>query len=172
MKQLGILALAVLLLFGAAPLGAQQAKKQPKYAGATKCRSCHKKEPIGNQYGAWLDSKHAKALESLATDQAKEWAAEAGVADPQTDEQCVKCHVTAHGVPKERLGLKFKASEVVLPDEKVCVVCHNDESPAWDPERYTRADGTKTGFDYDEAAKLIAHPVPEGYDPMAEGEAD
>ena len=203
MRQFWSLALVFFVLAVAAPLGAQQAsKKPPKYVGATKCRSCHKKEGIGNQYGWWLESKHAKALETLASDQAKEWAAEAGVADPQTDEQCVKCHVTAHGVPKERLGLKFLQSEgvtceachgpgsgyrkkkvmidqelsvskgLVLQSEKVCIECHNDESPAWDPERYTRADGTKAGFDYDAAVKLIAHPVPEGYDPMAEGEAD
>jgi hypothetical protein len=61
---------------------------------------------------------------------------------------------------------------LVPQNEKVCVACHNDESPAWDPNRYTRADGNKVGFDYDLAVKEIAHPVPEGYDPAADGESD
>lgn len=172
------------------------------YASAKKCKSCHAKEAIGNQYGVWLESKHAKALDTLATDQAKEWAAEAGVADPQTDDKCVKCHITAHGVPAERLGRKYTKEEgvsceachgpgkdyrkkkimidremaeskgLIPQSEAVCVECHNDESPAWDPARYTRADGSTAGFDYDQAVEAIAHPVPEGYDPTADGEAD
>jgi len=173
-----------------------------KFGGVAKCRSCHKKEPIGNQHGSWLETKHATAFETLAGEQAKEWAAEAGVDDPQTDEKCVKCHVTAYGVPAERRGLKVKNEDgvtceachgagtdfrkkkimvdrdvavskgLVLQSAEVCTACHNDESPAWDTERYTLSDGSKAGFDYDQAVELIAHPVPEGYDPMAEGEAD
>ncbi|MBW2361243.1 MAG: cytochrome c family protein [Deltaproteobacteria bacterium] len=90
-----------------------------KYVGATKCGSCHKKEPIGNQYGVWQKSKHATALETLASEKARKWADEAGVADPQTDDRCVKCHVTAHDAPPELLGLKFKREESVT-----CEACH------------------------------------------------
>ena len=82
------------------------------FVGVKKCKTCHKKKAIGNQYGAWLDTKHATAFETLAGEQAAEWAAEAGV------------------------------------------------------------DGTKTGFDFEQAKEEIAHSVPEGYDPTAEGEAD
>ncbi|MBW2421390.1 MAG: cytochrome c family protein [Deltaproteobacteria bacterium] len=79
-----------------------------RFVGAAKCKTCHKKEGIGNQYGIWLESKHAKAYETLAGEQAAEWAADVGIADPQADEKCVKCHVTAYGVPEERLSRKFK----------------------------------------------------------------
>jgi hypothetical protein len=176
--------------------------KAHEYVGAKKCKSCHKKDAIGNQYGVWLDSKHAKAFENLASDKAKEWASEAGVADAQADEKCVKCHVTAYGAPEELVSKKFDrtlgvqceschgagkdfrkkkimvdrelaiSKGLIIPDEELCTKCHNDESPAWDPQRYTRADGTKVGFDFEQAKEAIAHPVPEGYDPMAEGEAD
>lgn len=182
--------------------GASVADDEHDYVGVAKCRTCHKKEAIGNQYGVWLDSKHAKAYETLASDNARKWAAEAGVDDPQADEKCVKCHVTAYGVPEDRLSRKFdktlgvqceachgagkdyrkkkimvdvelaKSKGLKIPEAEDCVVCHNDESPAWKPDRYTLADGSKVGFDFDEALKLIAHPVPEGYDAMAEGEAD
>ena len=37
------------------------------------------------------------------------------------------------------------------------VLCHNERSPTWDPERYTVADGTKSGFDYDQATAKVAH---------------
>ena len=183
-------------------VAASAADVEHDYVGAAKCKTCHKKDGIGNQYGVWLDGKHSKAYETLAGEQAGKWAAEAGVDDPQNDDKCVKCHVTAHGVPEERLSKKFdktlgvqceachgagkdyrkkkimidldlaKSKGLVIPEEKDCVTCHNDESPAWKPDRYTRDDGSKVGFDFDQAAKAIAHPVPEGYDPMASGEAD
>jgi hypothetical protein len=192
------LALFVLafLLPGSAAAG------EHKYVGFKKCKSCHKKEAIGNQTAVWMESKHAKAYETLATEQSKKWAAEAGVDNPQTDERCIKCHSTAHGVPDDMVSKKFDrtagvqceschgpgkdyrkksvmidreksvAKGLVIPDEAVCATCHNDESPAWDPERYTLADGSKSGFDFEQAKKVFAHPVPEGYDPLAEGEAD
>jgi hypothetical protein len=173
-----------------------------EWVGAKKCRSCHKKEAIGNQYGIWEESRHAKAFDTLASEKAAKWATERGIQDPQTSDECLKCHVTAFGAPDDMVSMKFDRSAgvqceachgagkdyskkkimmdrdlavekgMVLQSEEVCVKCHNDDSPAWDPERYTLADGTAVGFDYDQAVEKIAHPVPEDYDPKAEGEAD
>lgn len=199
-------ACAMLLAASAAeaqgPAGKSAGAKVHKFGGPAKCRSCHGKDAIGNQYAAWLKTGHAKAWDTLATEQAKTWAAEAGIADPQQDERCFQCHVTGHGAPAAVLGLQYRkedgvtceachgpgmdyrkkkimmdrdlavANGLVLQSEKVCTTCHNDKSPAWDPERYTLPGGGKTGFDYEQAVKAIAHPVPEGYDPMSEGEAD
>ena len=178
------------------------AKGEHKFAGHKKCKTCHKKTEIGNQFGVWLESRHAKAYETLGTEKAKKWGAEAGVDNPQTDDRCIKCHSTAHGVPDEMVSRRFdrtagvqceschgagkdyrkkkimmdrdKAVEkgLIIPTEAVCTQCHNDESPAWDPQRFTLADGSKVGFDFEQAAKKIAHPIPEGYDPTATGEAD
>ena len=188
------IALSMLLVLGSGPVRAQE----HKYVGAKKCKSCHEKREIGNQYDWWTESAHGKAFETLAGDKAHEWAAEKGIGDPQQAEECVKCHVTAHGVPDARVSRKFKrtagvqceschgagkgyrkkkvmidheqavAKGLVVQSEKVCVTCHNDDSPAWDPERYTRSDGSKAGFDYDQAVKDIAHPVPDDYDPLAD----
>ncbi len=201
MLRMMTIAVAMMCLL-AGPAFAGGPAGEHKYGGVKKCRSCHKKEPIGNQIGSWEKTTHATAFQTLSSEQAKEWATEAGVADPTTDEACVKCHVTAYGVPAERLGMKFKIEDgvqceachgagtkyrkkkimidrdlavengLVLQSAEVCTTCHNDESPAWDPGKYTLADGTTTGFDYDKAVAEIAHPVPEGYDPMAEDEAD
>jgi len=202
MKTLETLVVMFALLLPVSYVSAEEPGQPHEYVGARKCKSCHGKAAIGNQYESWLATSHAKALDTLATDKAKEWASEANVADPQNDEKCVKCHVTAYGVPAEQLGRKYDRAEgvqceachgagkdyrkkkymidrevaesrgLIPQNADVCLDCHNDESPAWDPERYTLADGTKFGFDYDQAVAAIAHPVPEGYDPAAEGEAD
>ena len=182
--------------------GTATAEGEHGFVGVAKCKTCHKKEGIGNQYGVWLDKKHSKAYEALASDEAKKFAAEAGIADPQADDKCLKCHTTAHGVSEERLSKKFDKTLGVqceschgagksyrkkkvmidrdlaiskglkIPKEEDCLACHNDESPTWKADRYTLADGSKAGFDFEQASEKIAHPVPEGYDAMADGEAD
>ena len=198
-----ILVAVLLLVAGNASAGDEEAGGEHIFVGVKKCKTCHKKEGIGNQYGIWAESKHATAFETLSSEKAGEWAAEDGVEDPQTDEKCVECHVTAYGVPAERLSAKFdptlgvqceechgagkdyRKKKIMIdqdlaiskglifpPKEEGCRSCHNDESPAWKPERYTLEDGTTTGFDFEQAKKAIEHPVPEGYDAMAEGEAD
>ena len=177
--------------------------RESEFIGANKCKTCHRKQAIGDQYGIWAKSKHAGAFKTLAGDKAAEWAAEAGVEDPQTDERCVRCHVTAYGVPESRLartfdpklgvqceachgaGSGYRKKKIMAdrelaiskglispPKEEGCRDCHNDKSPAWKPDRYTLSDGTKVGFDFEQAKKAIEHPVPEDYDPMAQGEAD
>jgi hypothetical protein len=195
------LAGGVFLALALAPSSSTADGEVHEFVGFKKCKSCHGKSEIGNQYETWLQSKHAKAYETLATDKAKKWAAEAGVEDPQTDDKCIKCHSTAHGVPDEHVSMKFDrragvqceachgagkdyrkkktmidqdaavAKGLILQSEAVCTRCHNDESPAWESKRYTRSDGSQVGFDYEQAKKKIAHPVPEGYDPSG-GEAD
>jgi len=49
---------------------------------------------------------------------------------------------------------------MILGDEKLCRTCHNDQSPAWKPDRYTTKDGQKVGFDYAGCWDKIKHPVP------------
>lgn len=160
-----------------------QDKKQFEYTGVKACKPCHFIKKSGAQYKVWEKSPHAQAYETLATPQAKEIAKKKGIEDPQKADACVKCHVTAFGVPDKlkgkRLTLeegvsceachgpgseykgrkvmvdlyegKLKAEEygLIKPvTEKVCVTCHNEESP------------TFKGFDYEEMTAKIAHPVP------------
>jgi hypothetical protein len=54
-----------LMLAGGAPA---EAEEPHEYVGVKKCRSCHKKELMGDQYRAWLDGPHANALETLKSD--------------------------------------------------------------------------------------------------------
>jgi hypothetical protein len=43
---------------------------------------------------------------------------------------------------------------------ETCTKCHNEESPTWNPERYTLEDGTKVGFDFELAKEKIDHSNP------------
>ena len=77
--------------------------------------------------------------------------------------QCETCHGPGNdykslSVMKDR-ALALKAG-LMIGDEKLCVTCHNDQSPAWKPDRFTTKDGKKVGFDYDACWEKIKHPVP------------
>lgn len=89
------------------------------YIGAAKCKSCHKADETGNQYGVWESRGHAKAFETLGTDAAKKIAAEKGIEDPQKAPECLRCHVTAYGLPEDQIKRGFK------PEAGVgCESCH------------------------------------------------
>jgi hypothetical protein len=83
--------------------------------------------------------------------------------------QCETCHGPASMHAEDGKTLKFspnKAGEIdvtahlTMISEETCLQCHNEQSATWDPERYTRSDGTKVGFDFEQAAAKIAHPNP------------
>jgi hypothetical protein len=175
-----------------------------RYIGAEKCKNCHMSDASGNNFAAWQKMDHAKAFATLASDKAKEIAKAKGIEDPQKSDACLKCHVTAFGLPADqiqksmdaKLGVQceschgpgeqhFKArmaaaakagdddkaastpqavpaGEIVsLPDQKTCLVCHNDQSPTFKPfcfqervdkvrhddPRKPHADRTKCGCD-------------------------
>jgi hypothetical protein len=178
MRGMWVGAVAVLVLgFGARQASAQE---KHKYVSPSQCKPCHADEKKGDQYGHWAKSKHAKAFDSLASDQAKEVGKKQTppIDDPQKSEKCLKCHLTesgltpaaladgyekgkgvgcesCHGPGDDYMDIsamkdKKKAIEagLVVPDEKVCVKCHNKESP------------TFKEFDYKAMLPKVAHPNP------------
>jgi len=90
-----------------------------KYIGAAKCKSCHDNAEKGDQFGAWEHAKHSHAFEVLGSDAAKKIAADLRIEDAQKADQCVKCHVTAHGVDPKLLKKSFKVEMGVQ-----CESCH------------------------------------------------
>ncbi|MBI4245356.1 MAG: hypothetical protein HY606_14805 [Planctomycetes bacterium] len=149
-----------------------------KYVGSDTCKNCHKAKDKGDAYGKWKDSKHSKAYEILGSDEAKKVAKEKGVDDPQTSQECLRCHVTAAGADKGQLGAKFdmkhgvqcelchgpgdkhaktrlmsdddivKKGEIDRPTEFMCLGCHNSASPQYKE------------FKFEEFYKKIEHPNP------------
>jgi hypothetical protein len=162
--------------------------------GAAKCKSCHKKELIGDLYGTWLEGPHHRAHATLANAESKRILAERGLEGEATGlADCLRCHVTAYGVPADRIaypvrpadgvqceachgpGRDYRKKKIMSDpdtahrkglwdsegDASICTACHNEESPTFDPGRYTLPDGTTAGFDFEQAKARIAHPIPE-----------
>jgi hypothetical protein len=70
--------------------------------------------------------------------------------------QCESCHGPGSGYKKKKIMADHAlsvANGMREPgkDEKICVTCHNEKSPSWDPAK---------GFDFEESKKAIAHPIP------------
>jgi nitrate/TMAO reductase-like tetraheme cytochrome c subunit len=157
-----------------------------KYVGVKKCKTCHKKELIGDQYGAWQEAKHSKALETLKGEKAAEVAKAQGITGPASEsEKCLKCHVTAYGAD----AAAFDKKPLDSKNGVQCESCHgpgsaykkkktmadHDKSLAagmWEPgkdEKICTAchnDESPTwdaeaGFDFEKRKEEIAHPIPE-----------
>ncbi|NOX38645.1 MAG: cytochrome C554 [Calditrichaeota bacterium] len=117
-----LIALIGLWLAPTAPVKAEE--KQYKYVGVGGCKTCHKTKKSGNQYGIWLETKHAKAYETLKSEEAAKIAKEKGLDKPAYESpQCLKCHVTAYDVEPARLGKKYKKEDGVQ-----CESCHGPGS--------------------------------------------
>ncbi|MFQ5700822.1 MAG: multiheme c-type cytochrome [Acidobacteriota bacterium] len=151
---------------------------QHSYIGVGKCKMCHMSKAKGAQYARWAQTKHAKAYATLASEEAKKFAAEKGIDDPQTSEQCLRCHVTGYNAPPARLTGKYRkedgvgceschgpggaywtmavmkdraksvAAGLVIPTEETCRQCHNPDSPGYKE------------FNFQERLAEIAHPNP------------
>lgn len=95
-----------------------------RYVGTAACQRCHS-EPRGGpfpqgEYGVWINHYHAAAHRTLTRPYTRALAQQKrGVQDPATDWRCLKCHVTAYGVPAERLGPGYRHEDGVS-----CEACH------------------------------------------------
>jgi len=169
MKKISLV-LACMLIFASSVLFSQN-----KYVGAAKCKMCHMTK--GKQYPTWSESKHAKAFETLKSEAALKIGKEKGVASPSTDAKCLKCHATASSIDASLNGgikneegvscetchgpgstyktvplMKNRAEAIknglIIPDEKLCLKCHNDEMH------------TKPAFNYATYHAKISHKNP------------
>jgi hypothetical protein len=109
------LALGLALARGAAAQDAHQ------YVGTAKCKTCHAKELIGDQYGAWkMTDPHRRAFETLRSEASRAIAAQRGLAEPPHEApECLECHVTAFGAPATQVATPLDPAEGVQ-----CESCH------------------------------------------------
>jgi hypothetical protein len=158
MRSLMIVSLLSFLISGS--LMAQEYE----YVGVKKCKMCHNKPATGAQYKQWSETPHATTMDRL-------------VGEERNDPKCLKCHSTAGGVNPDLIisltveegvsceschgpGSKYfpnaimksreksLANGMIIPDEKTCLACHNEESPHY------------KGFNYEEYNAKILHPIP------------
>jgi hypothetical protein len=152
----------------------------PQYVGGSKCKTCHKKELIGDQQGVWEKAKHSKAFETLKGDKAIALAKEKGISAPPSEApECLKCHSTAYGVDASKLA----KGPLDVSDGVQCESCHgpgslykkkktmadHDLSVAagmWEPTEKTCTgchndeSPSFVGFNFAEASEKISHPIP------------
>ena len=150
-----------------------------KYIGADKCKMCHNKPATGEQYNKWLKDPHSQALKQLSNKESLDYAKKNGIADPAKEPKCLKCHSTyekagsslrAGILPEEGVsceschgaGSAYKSptimknkklameSGLIIPDQKVCLGCHNKENPFFKE------------FNFEASLPKIAHPIPKG----------
>jgi hypothetical protein len=162
------------------------APKEPQYVGVAKCKTCHKKELLGNQYKEWKRGYHGKSFETLKSDKALEFARARDISGPPHEaDYCLGCHVTAYGEDLAR----FREGKALPVEAGIqCESCHgpgslykdkksmldHDRARAaglWDPgkdEKVCAACHNDTspswdpavGFDYETAREEVAHPIP------------
>ena len=93
------------------------AVQERSYVGAKKCSLCHTNENLGNQYGKWASTLHAKSLDVLTGPNAMYPANAAGVKEPAKDPKCLRCHAPL-----------FEKSPDFMFDGVSCEVCHGPGS--------------------------------------------
>lgn len=152
------------------------------YVGAAKCRTCHKKALIGNQYGYWLErDPHRNAWETLESPESIALAKAQGIEGPPTQAgECLHCHQTGFGLSPARFAYRLAPEDGVQ-----CESCHGPgrdyrkKKIMSDPERsaseglwpagddpaictacHNPESPTFRGFDFEEAKAQIAHPIP------------
>lgn len=186
MSRLGLLAGAIGLLCLQIPVLAQEEEEaeKPKYIGVANCGKCHKSAKKGDQLGKWTAAKHAQAYVALASEEAKKIATEKGIEDPQKADECLKCHVTAHGVdaaliepiPEGKKGHSIEdgvgceschgpgsmyKSRKIMKDREMAVqaglVIPDEETCK---KCHNAESPTFVEFKYEEMLEKIAHPYP------------
>ena len=106
-----LVVVAALVVAPAMALGAEA--PHHAFVGPKKCRMCHDTDQSGMQYTKWKEGPHAKAFATLTSDKAREFGKAKGIADPSKDAKCLKCHVTAYGLPAAIQGKKFAETDGV-----------------------------------------------------------
>lgn len=90
------------------------------WVGVEKCKTCHKKDLMGNQHAAWLEGPHHRTYQTLLNARSLEIAQQMGLPDaPSANPACLRCHVSAYRVAPMRI-----ANEIPLTDGVGCESCH------------------------------------------------
>jgi hypothetical protein len=131
-----LMAAMILMAFSAPTFAADSTAVKHQNIGAKKCMMCHKKD---STYTTWVETKHAKAWESLKPEDQKNESCVAchssgkdAAGELLTGVQCESCHGPGSdymkmSVMKDR-KLAIEAG-LLMPDEKTCLKCHNENVP-------------------------------------------
>lgn len=179
--------IAVLLFF---LKNALEPKQDPVHiTGSQMCNECHGLKNIGDQMTPWKNSKHSGAYTVLFTTKAIDYNKANGLASPDKEEKCLKCHTTEfrfNGTAKGQFynitegvgcegchgaGSEYSPAEIMKEEnsflrnggikgnEKTCYACHNANG---NKEKKLRDDSCPfqtEDFEYKTAFEKIKHPL-------------
>lgn len=118
-----IVLFTILLLLVAA--GATYAQDH-EFVGTKRCAMCHKAEKGNMIFETWLETGHAKAYATLASEEAAKVYADLGKSgNPQEDADCLKCHTTGFGMDAAL------TAKIALEDGVSCEQCHGAGGDYW-----------------------------------------
>lgn len=165
-------------------LSCSVAGAESQYVGAESCKICHKAR-TGDQWQKWLDGPHARAYETLKNERSATIVAEQGLSGNAWElDECLSCHVTAHGEPTSAFDAKAVERGKYAVEQGVgCESCHGPGSgykskKTMEDHEAAVAAGlaeitaetctachnenspTYEGFDYEARVADIAHPLP------------
>jgi hypothetical protein len=163
--------LPFLLIAGIALFFVSLSSQDFTYAGAGKCKMCHKSEKQGEQFPKWEARKHSKSFAALSTDEAKQLAA-----DAPDNPDCLKCHaplyekapeLKAEGVNCEVChgpGSDYKKMSTMKDHTKAVAAGMTDYKSEEDVKKQCmtcHANAHDKPFDFAAAWEKVKHPVPE-----------
>ena len=126
--------------------------KKTKHSEALKTLSSPKAKEIAKEKGIADPAKEPKCLKCHITGYEAPKDMKARTYKETDSVGCESCHGAGGDYAKEDVFKKGKEAAVALglvePDEKVCLKCHNKESPSYKE------------FDFKERSQKIAHPNP------------
>jgi hypothetical protein len=91
-----------------------------KFVGVNECKSCHSVKSRGDQYSIWQGSKHPKSFQILTEDKAIRYAKQNNIKNPDSNQDCLKCHTTAFDEKPDLFDKSFN-----IKDGIQCEECHN-----------------------------------------------
>jgi len=173
-RKILITSIALVVAFAAVAAAAD-----PTIIGVAKCKMCHKAK-TGDQFAIWEGSAHAKAFETLKSEEAIAVAKEKGLGNPWEEAACLKCHTTQHflgaeldakgkydiaeGVSCEAChgaGSEYKSKKVMEDREAALAAGMSLEGEATCVKCHNEESPTFKGFDFAAMWEKIKHPVPE-----------
>lgn len=123
---------SLLILWGPTPVQAENlagakarvgdaaAPIEHDYVGVAKCKSCHKKELMGDQLAVWGQGPHRSSWSVLESPESLALGESMGLSTPPSESaECLACHVTAFGVPPDRIARSLDRADGVQ-----CESCH------------------------------------------------
>ncbi|UCH61813.1 MAG: cytochrome c family protein [Fidelibacterota bacterium] len=127
--------LTILLVFSCSVLFAQQ--DEFSYMGVNNCKMCHNKKDKGAQFNVWSEGPHARAFETLKSEEALKIATELKLeGSPHEAGECLGCHTTGWGkadgyevLSADFIGNPKNARAVKKNDSKANVGCETCHGP-------------------------------------------